>query len=174
MVVIVHINSWMLIRKALFSLNVSLIVRSSLSPVNIASDFIFRPNNYLMFSSIVIFATGLSTLQPIQQPRRSWMGCWSQTLPRCTWCRLGWQVITPLSPSPFCRSVALCYTCLLVCLSVCLGSTNHWWVLWKNILRNYFVCLHQTNVIYLYLLIYVPPHPLVSIYMCGMFRSSQI
>ena len=70
----------------------------------------------------LVFATGRSTSQPTQPPRRSWMGCWSQTLPRCTWCRLGWQVMTAPSPPPCCLFVTVCRWVLYlsVCLSVSL------------------------------------------------------
>lgn len=69
----------------------------------------------------LVFATGRSTSRPTQQPRRSWMGCWSQTLPRCTWCRLGWQVMAAPSPPPCCLFVTVCRWVLYlsVCLSLC-------------------------------------------------------
>lgn len=57
--------------------------------------------------------TGRYTLRPTRQPRRSLMECWSQTLPRCIWCRLGWQVMIAPSPPPFCLSF------LSACLTVC-------------------------------------------------------
>lgn len=52
------------------------------------------------------------------------MGCWNQTRPRCTWCLLGWQVMTAPSPLPFClfATVCLCVSLLSVFLSVCLSE----------------------------------------------------
>lgn len=53
-------------------------------------------------------ATEPSILQPTRRPRRSWMACWSPTPPRCTWCRLGWQVIMAPPLLPFGLSVTVC------------------------------------------------------------------
>lgn len=117
------------------------------------------------------------------------MACWSRTPPRCTWCRLGWQVMTAPPPPPFCLFVTVCH----ICLSVCLGSLNHLWVLFKNKKKNKkpLICLHQTDFIIFSPLHFslgvkypwvsphflppsLPPPHSFSIYMCGMVGSSQI
>lgn len=78
------------------------------------------------------------------------MGCWSQTLPRCTWCQLGWQVMMAPSPPPFCLFVLVCRSVLYlpVCLSVSLPgqcTSLMEFIKKKNMLKNYSVCLHQKD-----------------------------
>lgn len=68
------------------------------------------------------------------------MASWSQTLCRCTWCQLGWQVMTASSLPSVCLSLSVArFYFVFACRSVCLNSLNHF----QDFYFKKSHCLHQ-------------------------------